>query len=293
MFNKFQELIDLSNKTGKLLHEVIMEWEMLENGTDPKELIKTSEKLVTQMIESYREKMQDHSNSLTGWTGFNTHLYKKHIDNNKSFFNNIISKGILASFATSENNASMGRIVACPTAGSSGVIPGVFIALYEEKNIEIEKLAEGLIVASAVGEFIRRKASLSGAVGGCQAEIGSAISMGAAALSYISTKNNDNVVNSASLALKFIMGLICDPVGGFVEIPCVKRNPAGTVLAFTAAEMACAGIKSAIPFDEVITAMGKVGRIMHEDLKETGKGGVANTSTAKKMLLEFSSNKKI
>lgn len=292
MFNKFQDLIELSLNTKKTLYEVIIEWEMLDTGNSSQKIKETSIKYIKQMIESYKSKLKDNNISLTGWTGFNTDIYLKYINEGKSLLSPLLRKGILASLATSENNASMGKIVACPTAGASGVIPGVMVSLHEEKNISIEKLAEGLIISSAIGEFIRRKASLSGAVGGCQAEIGSAVSMGAAAITYIIDGDGEKTSHAAALALKFIMGLICDPVGGFVEIPCVKRNPAGTVLAFTSAELAISGIKSMIPFDEVVRAMAKVGRQMNEDLKETGRGGVAGTKTAKKLIEELYINKK-
>lgn len=286
MFSKLEELIDLSNKTHQPLHEVVKEWEMLDNGIDPEYIQKQSEELVKRMIESYEYKLNNlEENSLTGWTGFNTKIYLDY--KNSSLFNSLISTGILVSLATSENNASMGRVVACPTAGSSGVIPGVLVSLYKEKNIPIKELANGLIVAGAVGEFIKRNGSLAGAVGGCQAEIGSATAMGAAAITYIFTKDPAKVANAGALAMKFLMGLVCDPVGGFVEVPCVKRNPAGTVLCFTAAELAMAGIQSAIPFDEVAAAMGKVGRSLNEDLRETGKGGIAITKTAKDMLNKY------
>ncbi|MDN5341873.1 MAG: L-serine dehydratase [Oceanotoga sp.] len=289
MFTKFQDLIDLSIKTNKNLHEIIIEWEMLENGTDPILLKEESIKIINQMIESYREKLNNPSKSLTGWTGFNTEIYNEYKEN--SLFNNLISKAILIALATSENNASMGRVVACPTAGSSGVVPGTLVSLYEEKNIPIEKLAEGLLISGAIGEFINRKGSLSGAVGGCQAEIGSATAMASGAIVYILDGDPDKVANAAALSMKFLMGLVCDPVGGFVEVPCVKRNPAGSVIAFTAADLAISGIKSAIPFDEVSQAMGKVGRSLPIDLRETGKGGIAATKTAKSLLDKFMGNK--
>lgn len=292
MFTKFKELIDLSTSSGQPLHEVVKEWEMLENGTDPMQIEKNSEVLVEEMIKSYRHKMENlNEKSITGWTGFNTKIYFDRIKSKKSLFNSILSKAILVALATSENNASMGRVVACPTAGASGVIPGVLVSLHEEKNINIKTLGKSLLIAGAVGEFIRRRGSLSGAVGGCQAEIGSATAMGAAAIVYALDGDPDKVSHAAALSMKFLMGLVCDPVGGFVEVPCVKRNPAGSILAFTAAELALSGVKSAIPFDEVADAMGKVGRSLSEDLRETGKGGIAATQTGKKLLNDFINNK--
>ncbi|HOO74644.1 MAG TPA: L-serine ammonia-lyase, iron-sulfur-dependent, subunit alpha [Tepiditoga sp.] len=292
MFSNFSEIIDLCDKTNKDIYEIIMEWEVMESGNSREDIMENAYVFVNQMILSYKEKIDNlGQKSLTGWTGYNTELYLKRIDSGKSLFGNLMSKSILVSLATSENNATMGRIVACPTAGSSGVIPGVIVSLYEDRGFSFEEISRGLIIAGAVGEFIKKRIALAGAVGGCQAEIGSATAMGAAAATYILGGTPSQISNAAALALKFLMGLVCDPVGGFVEVPCVKRNPAGSILAFTATELALSGIESKIPFDEVASAMGKVGRSLNEDLRETGRGGIAGTKTAKKLLSDFSGNK--
>lgn len=290
MYSNFSELVDLAVKSEKPLYKIILEWEMLENGQDQDELISFTENIFDEMIKSYNYKLNNDDLSLTGWSGFNTKKYNTYRKNNKSIMNNLFSKALLVSLSTSENNANMGRIVACPTAGSSGVVPGVLISLYEEKNIDKSKIIESLIIAGAIGEFISKKSTLSGAAGGCQAEIGSACSMAAGAAVNALGGSPKQVENSAALSLKFLMGLVCDPVGGFVEVPCIKRNPAASILALTSAEMALSGIQSVIPFDEVAQAMAKVGRSMHEDLKETGKGGIAATKTAKKILSTFTNN---
>jgi len=290
MYSNFSELVDLAVKSEKPLYKIILEWEMLENGQDQDELISFTENIFDEMIKSYNYKLNNDDLSLTGWSGFNTKKYNTYRKNNKSIMSNLFSKALLVSLSTSENNANMGRIVACPTAGSSGVVPGVLISLYEEKNIDKSKIIESLIIAGAIGEFISKKSTLSGAAGGCQAEIGSACSMAAGAAVNALGGSPKQVENSAALSLKFLMGLVCDPVGGFVEVPCIKRNPAASILALTSAEMALSGIQSVIPFDEVAQAMAKVGRSMHEDLKETGKGGIAATKTAKKILSTFTNN---
>lgn len=290
MYSNFSELVDLAVKSEKPLYKIILEWEMLENGQDQDELISFTENIFDEMIKSYNYKLNNDDLSLTGWSGFNTKKYNTYRKNKKSIMNNLFSKALLVSLSTSENNANMGRIVACPTAGSSGVVPGVLISLYEEKNIDKSKIIESLIIAGAIGEFISKKSTLSGAAGGCQAEIGSACSMAAGAAVNALGGSPKQVENSAALSLKFLMGLVCDPVGGFVEVPCIKRNPAASILALTSAEMALSGIQSVIPFDEVAQAMAKVGRSMHEDLKETGKGGIAATKTAKKILSTFTNN---
>jgi L-serine dehydratase len=290
MYSNFGEIVDLSIKSNKELYEIILEWEMLENGQDQEELISFTENIFNEMIDSYKSKLKNPDLSLTGWSGFNTNKYNNYKNDGKSLMNNLFSKALLVSLSTSENNANMGKIVACPTAGSSGVVPGVLISLYEEKDIPKEKIVQSLIIAGAIGEFISKKSTLSGAAGGCQAEIGSACSMAAGAAVNALGGTPKQVENAAALALKFLMGLVCDPVGGFVEVPCIKRNPAASILALTSAEMALSGIESMIPFDEVTKAMAKVGRSMHEDLKETGKGGIAATKTAKELLSAFTHN---
>jgi L-serine dehydratase len=290
MYSNFGEIVDLSIKSNKELYEIILEWEMLENGQDQEKLISFTENIFNEMIDSYKSKLKNPDLSLTGWSGFNTNKYNNYKNDGKSLMNNLFSKALLVSLSTSENNANMGKIVACPTAGSSGVVPGVLISLYEEKDIPKEKIVQSLIIAGAIGEFISKKSTLSGAAGGCQAEIGSACSMAAGAAVNALGGTPKQVENAAALALKFLMGLVCDPVGGFVEVPCIKRNPAASILALTSAEMALSGIESMIPFDEVTKAMAKVGRSMHEDLKETGKGGIAATKTAKELLSAFTHN---
>jgi L-serine dehydratase len=290
MYSNFGEIVDLSIKSNKELYEIILEWEMLENGQDQEKLISFTENIFNEMIDSYKSKLKNPDLSLTGWSGFNTNKYNNYKNDGKSLMNNLFSKALLVSLSTSENNANMGKIVACPTAGSSGVVPGVLISLYEEKDIPKEKIVQSLIIAGAIGEFISKKSTLSGAAGGCQAEIGSASSMAAGAAVNALGGTPKQVENAAALALKFLMGLVCDPVGGFVEVPCIKRNPAASILALTSAEMALSGIESMIPFDEVTKAMAKVGRSMHEDLKETGKGGIAATKTAKELLSAFTHN---
>ena len=173
----------------------------------------------------------------------------------------------------------MKRIVAAPTAGSCGVVPAVFLTMQEEKHFSEDKMVEALYVAAGIGGVIASRAFLSGAAGGCQAEIGSASAMAAGGLTYLMGGNAEEISNASALALKNLLGLACDPVAGLVEVPCVKRNVIGAVNALTAADMTMAGIFSRIPPDEVIDAMRSVGRNMNEDIRETGKGGLAGTPT--------------
>lgn len=185
------------------------------------------------------------------------------------------------------NNACMKRIVAAPTAGACGVLPAVLITYYKEFNAPEEKMIEAMYVAAGVGQVIANRAFLAGAAGGCQAEIGSGSSMAAAAVCYLKGGSLMQIDSAAAMALKNLMGLVCDPVGGLVEVPCVKRNVGGAVNALAAADMALAGIESRIPADQVFDAMKEVGMKMDVTLRETGAGGVANSERAKEILKDL------
>jgi L-serine dehydratase len=189
--------------------------------------------------------------------------------------------------AVSEVNASMGRIIATPTAGSCGIIPGVFVSAQERFDWPDERMVMGLFCAGAIGYVIANNSFVSGAEGGCQAEIGSAIGMAAGALVELRGGTPRQAVHAVGLALKNTLGLICDPVGGLVEIPCIVRNGFGAVNALAAADMALAGMRSVIPSDEVIGVMLEVGSAMPEKHRETAKGGLAQTPTGKKIMNEL------
>lgn len=178
-----------------------------------------------------------------------------------------------------ESNACMKRIVAAPTAGACGVVPALFLTMQEQRGYDDDQMTKALYVAAGVGGVIANRAFLSGAAGGCQAEIGSGSSMAAAGAAYLAGGNNDAVIHAAAMAMKNLLGLACDPVAGLVEVPCVKRNVVGAVNALAAADMALAGIRSVIPPDEVYDAMRGVGIAMPDNVRETGKGGLAGTAT--------------
>ena len=182
------------------------------------------------------------------------------------------------------NNACMKRIVAAPTAGACGVLPAVLVTYFQEYQVPEEKMIEAMYVAAGIGQIIANRAYLAGASGGCQAEVGSGSGMAAGAICYVRGGSTEQIGHACAMALKNLMGLVCDPVGGLVEVPCVKRNVGGAVNAMAAADMALAGITSKIPVDQVIDAMKEVGDKMDITLKETGHGGVAATEEAKKVL---------
>ena len=186
---------------------------------------------------------------------------------------------IATALKTGECNACMKRIVAAPTAGSCGVLPAVFLSLEEEKGYPKEQMIKALYVSAGIGGIIAQRASVSGAAGGCQAEIGAASAMAAGGVAFLLGGDGEAIAHAAAMAMKNLLGLACDPVAGLVEVPCVKRNVIGAVNALTSADLANAGIRSRIPPDEVFDAMRNVGRMLPEDLKETGKGGLAATPT--------------
>ncbi len=189
--------------------------------------------------------------------------------------------------AAAENNACMGRIVAAPTAGASGVLPGAFLTIADERHVPEERIVLGLFVAGGIGECIALQASLSGSQHGCQAENGSAGAMTAAALVSLFSEDQDAIESAAAFALKSVLGLVCDPIAGLVEVPCVKRNVMAAVNAVASAEMALAGIRTVIPFDEVVQAMDHIGRDMPSSLRETSLGGLAATPAATRIATEF------
>ena len=215
---------------------------------------------------------------LVGGDGLKMRLYARR---GESIGGEFMDEVIVQAISMAESNACMRRIVAAPTAGSCGVVPAVMLPLCEREHYTQHELLEALYVASGIGAVIAYRASISGAAGGCQAEIGTASAMAAGALVSLRGGTNEQIGHAVAMALKNLMGLVCDPVAGLVEVPCVKRNVIGAVNAVSAADMALAGIESRIPVDEVIDAMGEVGRRMPVEFRETALGGLAATPTGK------------
>ena len=215
---------------------------------------------------------------LVGGDGLKMRLYARR---GESIGGEFMDEVIVQAISMAESNACMRRIVAAPTAGSCGVVPAVLLPLCEREHYTQHELLEALYVASGIGAVIAYRASISGAAGGCQAEIGTASAMAAGALVSLRGGTNEQIGHAVAMALKNLMGLVCDPVAGLVEVPCVKRNVIGAVNAISAANMALAGIESRIPVDEVIDAMGEVGRRMPVEFRETALGGLAATPTGK------------
>lgn len=196
-------------------------------------------------------------------------------------------RAMAMAFSTSETNANMGTIAAAPTAGSSGIMPAALMAAKEKYGLDDEVLINGLLTSIGIGQIIGKYATFAGAEGGCQAECGSASAMAAAALVEMLDGSPEEALHAASITLINVMGLACDPIAGLVEYPCTFRNASGVMNSFISADMALAGIKSIVPFDEVCQAMGEVGHLLHESIRETGLGGLAGTKTGQEIRAKF------
>jgi len=231
------------------------------------------------MKNAVRSGLKENGRSLSGLTVGDAFKYYERIKIGRTVLSDFNAKAIAYAIATNEQNASMGVIVAAPTAGASGILPGVIIAAQEEFGYMDDDIIHSLIIASGIGAVIATRATVSGAAGGCQAECGSAAAMAAGALTYLLGGTPHQVFNAAALALKNSLGLACDPVAGLVEVPCVKRNGVYASMAITASDMSLAGITSVIPPDEVIDAMFQIGSQLPSCLRETAEGGLAITPT--------------
>ena len=221
--------------------------------------------------------------SASGMVGGDGAKMRAYVQSGKTICGDYIGQVIAQALEMGESNACMKCIVAAPTAGSCGVLPAVLLPYQTREGLDDNTMVRAMYVAGAIGQVVAAKASIAGAAGGCQAEIGTASAMGAAALCYLGGGDAQAVCHAAAIAIKSMLGLVCDPIAGLVEVPCVKRNAAGAMIAMSSADMALAGIRSAVPPDEVILAMREVGDKMDVSLKETGVGGVAGTPFGQKI----------
>lgn len=278
-FSKGIELLNLCQCNQLDIFELMMRCEMEESGQSREQIWRLMQDNLQVMQDSITRGLEPDLKSVGGLVGGNASKVQLYSEKDNLCGKTII-KAITYALAVSECNAAMGKIVAAPTAGASGILPGILVALAEEKGYSQEELIKSLFVAAAVGKIIASNATLSGAEGGCQAECGSASSMAAAAAVFLAGGNPAISLEAGAIALKGLLGLVCDPVAGLVEVPCSKRNATATAIALTSADMAMAGIRSFIPFDEVVEAMYRIGKMMVADLRETATGGCAITPTA-------------
>jgi L-serine dehydratase len=286
-YDSIQELVDKAKKKGKRISELVLEDQARQMEQSQDELFEQMRASLQVMAEAAAKGLSAVSKSASGLSGGDANKMRRAVEAGRTLSGKVLSETLAKALAIAEVNACMGRIVAAPTAGSCGIIPAVLLTLQEENDLTEERVVMSLFTAAGLGMVIAKKASISGAEGGCQAECGSAAAMAAAAAVELMGGTPQMCAHACAMALKSVLGLVCDPVAGLVEVPCVKRNASGAANALIAAEMALAGIESTIPVDEVIGAMKAIGDAMPKSLKETAEGGLADTPTAKKIAREI------
>lgn len=286
-----EELIEVCMNEQKTIGEIMLKMEIEKSGKSKEIIISMMEERLIKMRKAVENGKKDASTAPSGISGGDAVKMNDYVNQGKFLSGNYISNAMAFSLATSESNARMGVIVATPTAGAAGILPGVLFSLHKNDGTSYKDLVMGLFTASALGYVIVNRSFISGAAGGCQAEVGSATAMAAGTIVELKGGTPKQVVNATALALKSLLGLVCDPVAGLVEVPCIKRNVIGTSIAFSAADLSLAGVESRIPCDEVIEAMYKIGKEMPRTLRETALGGLAMTKTGKKVKEQLFSKK--
>ncbi|MGG5252987.1 L-serine ammonia-lyase, iron-sulfur-dependent, subunit alpha [Neobacillus sp. SM06] len=280
MFRNVAELVEQATLQNKKISEIMIEQELDVTGRSREEILALMDrnlKVMEEAVERGIKGVRSHS----GLTGGDAVLLQQYIEKGDFLSGETVLDAVSKAVATNEVNAAMGTICATPTAGSAGVVPGTLFAVQKKLRPTREEMIRFLFTAGAFGYVVANNASISGAAGGCQAEVGSAAGMAAAAIVEMAGGTPSQCAEAMAITLKNMLGLVCDPVAGLVEVPCVKRNAMGAANAMVAADMALAGIKSRIPCDEVIEAMYKIGQTMPTALKETAQGGLAATPTGR------------
>lgn len=282
-YHTLNDLMELSIQQQKEVWEIVQQAEIDESERTAEE----SYHKMLQMYEAMKSADSLYDGNLrseskrAGGDGALLHEYNA---SGKNICGDFVGKVMEKAIKMGESNACMRRIVAAPTAGSCGVLPAVLLSYAEDYDISEENMVHALYVAAGIGKVIAENAFIAGAAGGCQAEIGSASAMAAGALAFLQGGDASTIINAAALSLKNFLGLVCDPVGGLVEVPCIKRNAYGAVNAVMSSQLAMAGIQSAISPDDVIDSMKRIGNLMPACLKETSQGGLATTESAQKYI---------
>lgn len=277
-YKTLKDMLTCGETHGISLSDVAVRHEMETAGQTEEAVRAMMGRRLDVFHESIAAGLEDTGKSVSGLVGDDA---DKLLHSAPRFLGPLARKAAVYALAVSEANAKMYKIVACPTAGSCGIVPAVMTAVAEELHTPRETTINALFTAAGIGAVVSRNACVAGAVGGCQAECGTAAGMAAAAAAEMAGGTNEDILHAFALCMKNTLGLACDPVAGLVEVPCVKRNACLAVMAITAAEMALSGIRSVIPPDEVIEAMNEIGRMMPVALKETSDGGLAKTETGK------------
>ena len=281
MHKSVESLVREADESGRPLPDVVLQMEVDESGVSAEEIRARIRRTLRVMRSAIDEGLRGETRSPSGLTGGRA---KRLFDNGPRLLGPRVTTTLARAIGTLEVNAAMGLIVAAPTAGAAGVLPAILMSVGEFLELDEEKLVDAMLVAGGIGGVIAHRASLSGAEGGCQAETGTAAAMGAAAVCWIAGGTNAQVATSVALSLQGMLGLICDPIGGLVEIPCIYRNASAAMQAIAAAEMALAGCDFPVSADEVIDVMGEVGRKMPVAYRETALGGLAATPSARRLV---------
>ena len=283
MYNSGKKLATLCRDKNISISELVLIEEMENTNMDREGVMGRLDEVLSIMENSSSYSLTKGVETLGGIIGGEGMKMMEYLLSGDTVTGEWVIKAMARAFACSEYNASMGKICAAPTAGSCGIIPAAILTVGEKFNLGRDDLLRGLLVSSGLGKIISENATVSGAEGGCQAECGAAAAMAAGAIVEMRGGSPEQSLHGAAIALKNIMGLICDPIAGLVESPCSKRNASGVVNAMISADMALSGVESIVPFDEVVEAMYNVGLGMHQNFKETAKGGIAITETGLKL----------
>ena len=281
-YKSLDSIVQYCAEHGAAFDEAVLEDDMQERDVTREDSL-SSMKSMWQAMKEAASSYDPSLKSASGLSGGQGALMSAYMEQGDTLCGPFINSVIRAALQMGESNACMKRIVAAPTAGACGVLPAVLIPGCAKFGFEDEKMIRSLYVAAGIGQVIAERAYIAGALGGCQAEIGSASAMAAGALVFLKGGSPDMILNAVAIALKSLLGLVCDPVAGLVEVPCIKRNVLGAVNALTSADMALAGIVSFVPADQVIDAMKEVGDKMHASLKETSLGGLAASKSARNL----------
>lgn len=280
LFDSFEGWKEYSEASGKSLADVVLEYEREQKGGNDATTYEGLSRAWQVMKEAVKTGLEE---NMTSRSGMIDNGAKKVYHHPQAVLSREFQQLISRALAAKEVNSCMGRVVAAPTAGASGIMPGVLVTLQEIHNIDDRKILDAMLIAAGTALIMEQKASIAGAVGGCQAETGTAAAMGSAAIVFCLGGNVDQIFNAIAITVQCMLGLVCDPVAGLVEVPCVVRNASAAAIANSSAQIALASVNSVIPVDEVIEAMGEIGASMETRYKETALGGLAMTKTGQRI----------
>lgn len=286
MYTTGKELLDMVNEKGCKISDLVLDYEMKIHSLSKDDILEKMKMNLDIMVESANRGLTEEVKSVSGIIGGDAKRAYEY-SSGKTILGDTVSKAMARALSCSEVNAAMGKIVAAPTAGSCGILPSAVITAAEVLGSSEEDMIKALLTASGIGQIIVRNATVAGAEGGCQAECGSAAAMSAAAMVEMAGGTPDMSLHAAAIAIQNVLGLVCDPIAGLVEAPCSLRNSSGVLNALSSCDLALAGVRSVVPFDEVVEAMYKVGKALPHTLRETALGGMAATPTGIRLRKEI------